>query len=286
MITINKFKRLCYPQVNTNVNIRDFKLNCLQNKKFFEDTTAKNRKTKSVIFKDEFETELAKKFREYLKNLLLGIHDELRTVKLKEKLLNSNLPDEILELRGLCINNLYLDTSYQSSNNRQEECNIKLVRDRGKNMPSGGWRSGMLVTITIGVGEENFGSNLEAWRSVDGILVEVASIYIIIGVNSLSGWILDGYLDVGSKDKVRIMKRSEEKLYLNSIKNLKPILEYPSKIEKYAPAKSIFSKILGVDTPEEIAPVCKEQILTVYNKSLMSDQSKKMALINCARLMS
>ena len=60
MIAINKFKRLCYPQVNTNVNIRDFKLNCLQNKKFVEDT-AKNRKTKSVIFKDEFETELAKK---------------------------------------------------------------------------------------------------------------------------------------------------------------------------------------------------------------------------------
>ena len=96
-------------------------------------------------------SELTEKFRAYIENLILATHEELASVKEKEKLLAASLPEDILELRGLAITNLKLDPRYQcGAETSKQEFSVRLVRaDSSKSMPSGGWRPGMLVTVAL-----------------------------------------------------------------------------------------------------------------------------------------
>ena len=103
---------------------------------------------------------------------------------------------------------------------------------------------------------------------------------------------------------MRVMKRSEERLYTNSVKQLREILEAEINFDAVPPAKFIFENILktvdiiseserteGSEGSEEIedgdliseSQTPPGQILRVYNKKLLQDESKKRALLACAQ---
>lgn len=100
------------------------------------------------------------------------------------------------------------------------------------------------------------------------------------------------------------MKRSEERLYTNSIKQLRDLLEAEINFDSLPPAKFIFEHILktndeNVNNKSEVNRTEESedmedrdimsysqtpgQILRVYNKKLLLDESKKRALLSCAQ---
>jgi len=247
---------------------------------------------------------LREKYQSYVENLILATHDELASIKERERLLAASLPDDILELRGLAITNLRLDLGHQGgAEASKQEFSVRLVRaDSSKSMPSGGWRPGMLVTVALIDADKV--SNVGGWRTLDGILTEVNSSGLSVGLNNLGGWVLDSLLGVTHTGSVRVMKRSEERLYTNSIKQLRNLLEAEINLDTLPPAKFIFENILKTNDEnvknrsevnrteenEEMGDrdIMSEsqtpgQILRVYNKKLLLDESKKRALLSCAQ---
>ena len=232
------------------------------------------------------DSKLNVEFKKYLENLILGTYEEMECVKTRERLMKSRLPDDILEIRGLCISNLVLEREHLVSKNNNQEFNVKFVREGGKSLPAGGWRSGMLVSVVLDQEDGGY-PDLESWRKIDGILVEVTSDKIVVGISNLSGWILDSLLGYNRDGNIKILKRSEVKLYQNNIKRLKDILKFSVDFTKNAPAKFIFENALKVESEgENLQNSClssKQQILTVYNRKLLNDASKKRALMSCAK---
>ena len=108
---------------------------------------------------------------------------------------------------------------------------------------------------------------------------------------------------------VRVMKRSEERLYTNSVKQLRQILEAEINFDAVPPAKFIFENILKTENGDSVninsesertgesegseeiedgdliseSQTPPGQILRVYNKKLLQDESKKRALLACAQ---
>ena len=103
-----------------------------------------------------------------------------------------------------------------------------------------------------------------------------------------------------------MMRRSEERLYTNSIQQLRDLLEAEINFETLQPARFIFENILKTDEETVIksdgdrtegSEVHSDmeasnmlgdspppgQILRVYNKKLLLDESKKRALLACAQ---
>lgn len=119
-----------------------------------------------------------------------------------------------LQLRGLAITSLRLDLGHQGgAEASKQEFSVRLVRaDSSKSMPSGGWRwvtalylechnissshsrPGMLVTVALIDADQV--SNVGGWRTLDGILTEVNSSGLSVGLNNLGGWVLDSLLGV------------------------------------------------------------------------------------------
>ena len=100
------------------------------------------------------------------------------------------------------------------------------------------------------------------------------------------------------------MKRSEERLYTNSVKQLRELLEAEINLDALPPAKFIFKNILKKENGDSAADRTDDsdrgeesedgdilsesqtppsQILRVYNKKLLEDESKKRALMVCAQ---
>ena len=156
-------------------------------------------------------------------------------------------------------------------------------------MPSGGWRSGMLVTLQL---VTRGSPSLESWRNIDGIIVSVDTDSMVVSVKNLSGWILDHYLyGIDPDHLVRIIKRSEDKLYLNNVHKLKELLNYSiDNVPSNSPIKYIFNNTLKIsdklsetESSEALENPKIEQILTVYHKELLHDESKKRALMSCSQ---
>ena len=111
---------------------------------------------------------------------------------------------------------------------------------------------------------------------------------------------------------MRVMKRSEERLYTNSVKQLRDLLEAEINFDAVPPAKFIFENILKTENGDSVdisseaertedseaserseeiedGEMLSEsqpplgQILRVYNKKLLQDESKKRALLACAQ---
>ena len=130
--------------------------------------------------------ELEDKFKIYLKNLIFSVNAEKETVLARERLLNSNLPDYLQELRSLSIFNLKIDRDFYAPCNTVD-FKLKLVRRKaGQCMPSGGWRKGNLVSLQVDDGQ----SQVEPWMTVNGILEEVQSSF----QNIIVGKVLEGHL--------------------------------------------------------------------------------------------
>ena len=221
-------------------------------------------------------SELGLKFKAYVENLILGTYAELKTVVERERLLSSNLPDFILELRGLCINNLELDPHHVEIQDRR--VTVRFVRSQGTAMPSGSWRSGGLVSLVLD--DPGGGFSQEAWRMVDGVVVDIDSNSLLVSVNSLNNWILDLVHGRQTLDHIKVIKRSEEKIYRNSIRSLKELVKQPVDFAKTPAARVIFETLFDMERSEEVAVT--DQTLTVYNKCLLDDESKMSALSRCA----
>ena len=117
----------------------------------------------------------------------------------------------------------------------------------------------------------------EDWRKVDGVLEEVTSTGIIVSVDKVQGWVLDGLLgDRRSSlpaQSIKIVKRSEEQLYKNSLAQLRKLMRQNLSL----PAKMIFEKTLGVGRSHNLRAEQaggRTDLLTVYNQQLLTDQSK------------
>ena len=88
------------------------------------------------------------------------------------------------------------------------------------------------------------GANVGGWRTLDGILTEVNSAGISIGLNNLSGWVLDSFLGVTHTGSVRVMKWSKERLYTNSVEQLRELLEAEINLDALPQAEFIFGSVM------------------------------------------
>ena len=144
----------------------------------------------------------------------------------------------------------------------------------------------MLVSLQVDDGDES--RQVEPWMKVSGILEDVQSTFLIVSLENLQGWVLEHLRgrQTSTLQNIRIVKRSEERLYQNSIKQLKDVLKNVSLLERSEPGKLIFENILGVETEETSKPGLAEgrrkDVLTVYNPALLSDDSKMSALTLCS----
>ena len=73
----------------------------------------------------------------------------------------------------------------------------------------------MLVTAALIEGDQ--GANVGGWRTLDGILTEVTSAGLSIGLNNLGGWILDSFLGVTHTGTPRL---SQSPVHFLNILNL------------------------------------------------------------------
>ena len=73
----------------------------------------------------------------------------------------------------------------------------------------------MLVTVALIEGDQ--GANVGGWRTLDGILTEVTSAGLSIGLNNLGGWILDSFLGVTHTGTPRL---SQSPVHFLNILNL------------------------------------------------------------------
>ena len=162
----------------------------------------------------------------------------------------------------------------------------------------------VVVVVDDDNDDDDQGANVGGWRTLDGILTEVNSAGLSVGLNNLGGWVLDSFLGVTHTGSVRVMKRSEERLYTNSVKQLRELLEAEINLDALPPAKFIFKNILKKENGDSAADRTDDsdrgeesedgdilsesqtppsQILRVYNKKLLEDESKKRALMVCAQ---
>ena len=266
----------CHRTLALNKQINLFNIN-IYSVKYFSNN---NNIPTSNIKKASRDDILQNKFKSFIENLILSVYHEKNEVLSKERLLHSNMPEQLQELRSLCISNLRIATDFTPPGSGQD-FKIKLVRREGgqQAMPSGGWRRGMLVSLQLEDGARPE-ARLEGWRMVDGILEEVTSAWLVVSLQTSQGWVLDGVLGRRSSPSlnIKVVKRSEEKLYSNSIKQLKRLQKYKLS-ERCVPARLIFGHILGVETGESAGPAeDRQDVLTVFNQSLLRDQSKMRAL--------
>ena len=120
----------------------------------------------------------------------------------------------------------------------------------------------------------------QTWRRIEGILEEVTSSSMTVSLEKMEGWVVDGLVGRRSPG-VKIVKRSEEKLYTNSSKQLRKLLNYELS-DKHLPARIILESVLGPGTESSPSPSPSPQILTIFNKKLLSDESKMTALQLCS----
>ena len=249
-----------------------------------------NNLTPSQLSKTKLELE--EKFVIYLKNLIFSVNAEKETVLARERLLNSNLPEYLQELRSLSIFNLKIATDFSTLCSSSIDFKLKLVRTKaGHCLPSGGWRKGMLVSLQVEDADESQwrSGELEPWMKVSGILEDVQSTFLVVSLDNLTGWVLEHLRGrpTSESQNIRIVKRSEEKLYSNSIKQLKDLLKKNGGLlDRSDPGKLIMASILGVDTEEteEAAETegRRRDVLTVYNPALLRDEIKMSALTLCS----
>ena len=241
----------------------------------------KSNKEKENLDHSTTSDSLQEKFRSFLEHLIVSVDYERQATAARERLLASNLPPDLLELRGLSICNLKIASDFFPPGTGTD-FKIKLVRSEDElqhSLPSGGWRRGMLVSLHLeDIAERRTRSSPpEDWRKVDGVLEEVTSTGIIVSVDKVQGWVLDGLLgDRRSSlpaQSIKIVKRSEEKLYKNSLAQLRKLMRQNLSL----PAKMIFEKTLGVGRSHNLGADHaggRTDLLTVYNQQLLTDQSK------------
>ena len=263
--------------------------NCL---KWKEQQLKRNNKKKNFIPKSEFDngkdTGMAAGFKAYIENLILATVEEKKEVLAKEQLLNSSLPCDLLELRGLALISLVLDTSFLKITGK--EVQVKLVREGSKCLPDGGWRRGMLVTLEL-EGVHGFGGT-DSWRRKNGVLVDVGSQWVIVSLDNLDSWVLETFTGQCRSGGIRIVKRSEDGIYKRNLDQLKYLLKYPLNFKQSTPQGYIFSNLLELELltppypespPESLEENnSKEQNLVIFNKKLLTDSSKHAALTACA----
>ena len=75
-------------------------------KKQIRKTKSKRKFIPKTEFDNGWKTGVADGFKSYLENIILATIEEKKEVLLREKLLNSSLPNDLLELRGLALINL------------------------------------------------------------------------------------------------------------------------------------------------------------------------------------
>ena len=109
-----------------NINVRNFKQTChvMKNQRKIilkkpQDTRNRGQK-KSSFIETKPQSQLTEHFQNYLKNLILGTCAEREVALEKERLINSSIPIEILELRGLCIDNLIIDSGHNDHSDNQD----------------------------------------------------------------------------------------------------------------------------------------------------------------------
>ena len=142
----------------------------------------------------------------------------------------------------------------------------------------------MLVSLIVEVADDR----VEPWMTVSGILEDVQSTFLVVSLDNLTGWVLEHLRGRPSSksQNIIIVKRSEEKLYNNSIKQLKALLKTTGLLDRSEPGKLIMENILGVEPEEPGQPWVTEgrgkDVLTVYNPALLRDESKMAALTLCS----
>ena len=262
--------------------------------KWTERQQKKAKNVKKYIPRSEFDngkkTGLADGFKSYLENIILATIEERKEVVAREKLLNSSLPDDLLELRGLALNNLAIDTTFMQLADRNE-VNVRLVREGKISLPAGGWRRGMLVSLEL-EGPQGF-SNSEEWRRKNGVVVDIGSDWVVVSLANLDSWVLETLTARRRLGGVRLVKRSEDGIYRRNVEQLKYLMKYPVNFKEKTPQGYIFRNLLAlnelhfqddcvsvVEQSEENQP--KEHNLVVFNTKLMTDSSKKSALTACS----
>ena len=192
-------------------------------------------------------SELTEKFRAYIENLILA------SVRERERLLAASLPEDILKVTTqICPPNIWSFSIFagagpghhqpeagpespgrgggqqagvqcEAREGRLQQVHAQRGLEVGQHIAwslspysqSPDIRPGMLVTVALIEGDQ--GANVGGWRTLDGILTEVTSAGLSIGLNNLGGWILDSFLGVTHTGTPRL---SQSPVHFLNILNL------------------------------------------------------------------
>ena len=69
------------------------------------------------------------------------------------------------------------------------------------------------MLVTVALIDDDQGANVGGWRTLDGILTEVNSSGLSVGLNNLGGWVLDSLLGVTHTGTPRLKQSIEQKSF-------------------------------------------------------------------------
>ena len=215
---------------------------------------------------------------EYLKRILLATGFELYEAMDQEKKLRESLTSRELELRGLALRDITIDTNYLNlCTGSRAQVEVKLIKS-SRLLGGPSWRTGTLVTLQYSK-NGNF-EKLENCWCINGMIAQVDSSSLTVRFDSFFKFLNEYFIRKGMDGELRLIKQSEKAIYTQQSSSLKKMLSSRLPLELNTPSGIIFDTILKNETnrAEPQIQERKEQTVTILNPKIRTDPSKMRAL--------
>jgi len=155
----------------------------------------------------------------YIQNIIIATGFEKLDVEARERQLLESLSVKELELRGLAIRDLKLDTEYLIPC-CEEGGHVEVKFDKESGFSGGtSWKSGTLIIAEFSI--DGTFQDLEKWSSLEGIISAVSSFSITIRFHRLESFLLDGFVKNKILAELRIIKRGYRTILGKQLRMLK-----------------------------------------------------------------
>jgi len=215
---------------------------------------------------------------DYLERILLATGFELHETIAQEKKLRESLTSRELELRGLALRDITLDTNYLNHSTSSGQVEVKLIKS-SRLLGGVAWRTGAVVTLQYSKNGDF--EILEKWQSVKGLIAHVDSSSLTVRFDSLSNFVLEYFIQKEMDGELRLIKHSKEQIFRSTISSLRNMMSKQLPLNLNTPSGQIFDKILNKNqkmVSNKTEPQRKEQTVTILNLKIKTDASKMRAL--------
>jgi len=199
-------------------------------------------------------------------------------VEARERQLQESLSVKELELRGLAIRDLKLDTEYLiPCCGEGGHVEVKFDKESGF---SGGtsWKSGTLIIAEFSI--DGTFQDLEKWSSLEGIISAVSSFSITIRFHRLESFLLDGFVKNKILAELRIIKRGYRTILGKQLRMLKNMVGQTISVNPNWPPGVIYSTLFS-NVVLETEPRL-QHTPTIYDTRIKQDPAKVKAILMCS----